>query len=98
MIFRTSLVRCSKPIFSGPSVKAHYDQTLQKLNLGLTGHVAGGALMLISSSAFGASPFTTALFAGILWMQVMSWTKHAGGVLRRLDICCNYLFSIVAEI
>ena len=90
MIFRTSLVRCSKPIFSGPSVKAHYDQTLQKLNLGLTGHVAGGALMLISSSAFGASPFTTALFAGILWMQVMSTAKvtEIGGWV---NLCKNVI-------
>jgi hypothetical protein len=64
-----------KVIFTGPSIRAKYDQALQKLNLGLACHVAGGSLMLLSSSFMGASPLPAAVFGGLLWMQVMSTAK-----------------------
>lgn len=62
-------------IFTGPSVKAKYDEVLQKLNIGLGCHVAGGSLMLLSSSFMGASPLPAAVFGGLLWMQIMSTAK-----------------------
>jgi len=62
-------------IFTGPSVKQKYDEAMGKLNVGLAAHVAGSSLMLLSSSFLGASPLPTAIFAGLLWMQVMSTAK-----------------------
>ena len=65
----------SKGLFTGPSVKGKYQEALRKLNWGLAGHVGGGTLMLLSSTAFGASPLTTTLFATLLWMQVVTSAK-----------------------
>jgi hypothetical protein len=62
-------------IFTGPSIKETYKQALQKLNIGLAGHVIGGSLMLLSSSFVGANPVPAAIFGGLLWMQVMSTAK-----------------------
>lgn len=62
-------------IFVGPSVGAKYSEALQKLNAGLVGHTVGGTLILLSATAFGASPLTSALFASVLWMQIMSSAK-----------------------
>jgi hypothetical protein len=62
-------------IFNGPSVKPKFDEAIQKLNVGLGCHVAGGSLMLLSSSFLGASPVPTAIFAGLLWMQIMATAK-----------------------
>ena len=56
-------------------MKPKFDEAMQKLNLGLGCHVAGGSLMLLSSSFLGASPLPTAIFAGLLWMQIMSTVK-----------------------
>ena len=64
-----------KVLFTGPSIKSTYEQALQKLNIGLVGHVAGGSLMLLSSSFMGASPLPAAVFGGLLWMQIMSAAK-----------------------
>jgi hypothetical protein len=62
-------------IYTGPSIKANYDEALHKLNIGLGCHVAGGSLMLLSSSLIGASPLPAAVFGGLLWMQIMSTAK-----------------------
>ena len=77
-------------IFTGPSLKAKYDEAMRKLNLGLGCHVAGGSLMLLSSSFLGASPLPTAIFAGLLWMQVMSTAKvtELGGWV---NLCKNVI-------
>ena len=71
-------VRLNNPkvvLLTGPSVKAKYDEAMQKLNAGLAAHVAGSSLMLLSSASLGASPIPTAIFGGLLWMQVMSTAK-----------------------
>lgn len=70
----TPVVR-KRVIFSGPSIRPIYDQTLQKLNIGLAGHVLGGSLMILGSSFMGASPLPVAIFGGILWMQIMSTAR-----------------------
>ena len=80
MLSASRLVRCSSAskkivIFTGPSVKPKYDEALKKLNIGLAAHVLGGSMMLMSSSIVGASPLPAAVFAGLLWMQVMSTAK-----------------------
>lgn len=62
-------------IYTGPSIKDKYNETLGKLNIGLGCHVAGGSLMLLSSSFMGASPLPAAIFGGLLWMQIMSTAK-----------------------
>jgi hypothetical protein len=62
-------------IFTGPSVRAKYHEALKKLNIGLACHVVGGSFMLLSSAVVGGSPIPAAIFAGLLWMQVISTAK-----------------------
>lgn len=62
-------------LLTGPSVKVKFDEAMQKLNLGLAAHVVGSSLMLLSSASLGASPIPTAIFGGLLWMQVISTAK-----------------------
>jgi protein-tyrosine-phosphatase len=74
-LFSTTPVVRKRVLFQGPSIKPIYNQTLQKLNIGLAGHVVGGSLMILGSSFMGASPLPVAIFGGILWMQIMSTAR-----------------------
>ena len=85
-------------LYNGPSVKAKYDEAMLKLNMGLAAHVAGSSLMLLSSASLGASPIPTAVFGGLLWLQIISTAKvtELGGWV---NMCKNVvkIERVVAE-
>ena len=95
--FRQSSVK-KIVLLTGPSVKVKFDEAMQKLNLGLAAHVAGSSLMLLSSASLGASPIPTAIFGGLLWMQIISTAKvtELGGWV---NLCKNVvkIERVVAE-
>ena len=69
-------------LYNGPSVKAKYDEAMLKLNMGLAAHVAGSSLMLLSSASLGASPIPTAIFGGLLWLQIISTALMVGCIVH----------------
>lgn len=90
-MLRRGVIVNSRKIFQGTSVVPKYNEALNKLKLGLAGHVAGGTLMLMSSAFAGVNPIPTAVLAGLLWMQVMSTSK-----LTELGSWVNLCKNVVA--